>query len=176
VVNCDAARRKLVQQLAQCGRHLSITLYDHGPFQVLPECSGDDVPPIERRRPGSSNLNERPMANESERNIRVRGRTAHDEMIVAIHVTAVWGVARSSFYAARQREQHPRQPAEMRSEGSLRSRAAGGDSQTSHRARVCRRRLSQDLGSSALCGSAHVQRTCSAANARKPVTFAGPRG
>ena len=26
------------------------------------------------------------------------------------HVTAVWGVARSSFYAARQREQHPRHP------------------------------------------------------------------
>ena len=45
----------------------------------------DDLPAIERRRRGRSDLDQRPVPHQRERSLPVRQRTAHDEMIVAVH-------------------------------------------------------------------------------------------
>jgi hypothetical protein len=88
VLDGDPPCCKFDQELGHRWRYLSVTRYDHCPFQILPELSGDDMPPIERRRCGRSDLNQGPVSNEFVCGLPAWQRTADDEMIVAMNQNA----------------------------------------------------------------------------------------
>jgi len=107
VVDGDSPCRKLVKQLPHSRRYLSLSRYDHSPFQVLPELSGDDLPPIKVWRRFRSDLNERPMTNQRQCGTPVGQRTADDEVIVAMNQNSHHGDLRPRL-ADRKRDMQSR--------------------------------------------------------------------
>src|SRR3954453_7762548 len=85
VVNRNSAIQESAEQRRHGGGVFPLLGDDDGPLQILPEFAGDDLPAVEFRRGSPSDVDNRPLANESERGLPVRQGAAHDEVIVAVY-------------------------------------------------------------------------------------------
>ena len=71
--------------------------YDHCPFQAFSELLRADAPFFKRRRRCHSNLNDGPVSNQCSGDVSIRQRTAHDEMVVAMHEHAYYVICCGSL-------------------------------------------------------------------------------
>jgi hypothetical protein len=94
IVDHNSPRRQLLQQLRYAWCELAIAWDDHCPFQVFPELSRANAPPLQSDRRRLPNLYERPVPGKGQRRLSIREWAAHDEVIVPMHQNSDHGDSR----------------------------------------------------------------------------------